>query len=135
MSVEIGSRLELTQAKTSIRATSFAEGRLHLSPTFSGYSEAHTQCNRKVKSMRMAMHSALAAATSASQAFTADLTPDTVLGTTLDEIKASLTEMGYEVRKSEMEDGEIEVYVVKDGKMAEVHVSPSTGKPTKIETK
>lgn len=71
----------------------------------------------------------------ASQALAAELSMDTVLGTTPDEIKASLTDMGYEVRKSETEDGTIEVYVVKDGKMLEIYVSPSTGAPTKIKTK
>ena len=85
--------------------------------------------------MRKIVITALAITALASQALAADLSMDTVLGTTLDEIKASLTDMGYEVRKSEMEDGEIEVYVVKDGKMAEVYVSPDTGKPTKIERK
>lgn len=85
--------------------------------------------------MRKILITALAITAFASQALAADLSMDTVLGTTLDEIKASLTDMGYEVRKSETEDGKIEVYVVKDGKMAEVYVSPSTGKPTKIKMK
>ena len=85
--------------------------------------------------MRKIIITSLAITAFASQAFAAELTKDTVLGTTLEEIKVSLTDMGYEVRKSEMEDGEIEIYVVKDGKMAEVYVSPSTGKPTKIEMK
>ena len=47
---------------------------------------------------------------------------DTMLGTTMEDVTTTLTEMGYEVRKSEME----------DGKMGEVYVSPETGKPTKI---
>ena len=55
----------------------------------------------------------------ATPALAADLTMDSTLGTTMDAVKASLTEMGYEVRKSEMEDGRIEVYFVKDGKMGE----------------
>lgn len=85
--------------------------------------------------MRKIVITALAVTALASQALAAELTKDTVLGTTVKEIKASLTGMGYEVRKSEMENGKIEVYVVKDGKMAEIYVSPSTGKPTKIKTK
>ena len=77
----------------------------------------------------------LAALAFASPALAADLTMETVLGTTIPEVQSKLTEMGYEVRKSEMEDGEIEVYFVKGGKMGEVYVSTSTGKVTKLELK
>lgn len=66
---------------------------------------------------------------------TATIDMDTVLGTTMEEVKATLTGMGYEVRKSEVEDGKMEVYFVGNGKMGEVYVSPETGKPTKIEMK
>jgi hypothetical protein len=58
-----------------------------------------------------------------------------VLGTTMEEVQASLTEMGYEVRKAEMEDGKIEVYFVRDGKMGEVYVDTKTGAVTKLELK
>ena len=68
-------------------------------------------------------------------AFAEDIGMDTVLGTTLQEVQAKLTEMGYEVRKGEAEDGKIEVYFVKDGKMGEVYVSPETGKITKLDVK
>lgn len=68
-------------------------------------------------------------------ALTGDLTMDTTLGTTLADVQAKLVEMGYEVRKAEMEDGEIEVYFIKDGKMGEAYVSPETGKITKLESK
>lgn len=68
-------------------------------------------------------------------ALAGDLTMDTTLGTTLVDVQAKLVEMGYEVRKAEMEDGEIEVYFIKDGKMGEAYVSPETGKITKLETK
>ena len=34
-----------------------------------------------------------------------------------------------------MEDGKIEVYFVRDGKMGEVYVSPETGAVTKLEVK
>ncbi len=64
-----------------------------------------------------------------------DLTGDTVLGTTEAEITARLTEMGYEVRKIEAEDGKIEAYVVKDGKMAEIYVDPVSGKVARLEAK
>ncbi len=68
-------------------------------------------------------------------ALAGDLTMGTTLGTTLVDVQAKLVEMGYEVRKAEMEDGEIEVYFIKDGKMGEAYVSPETGKITKLETK
>jgi len=68
-------------------------------------------------------------------ALAGDLAIDTTLGTTMDDVKAKLVELGYEVRKAEMEDGEIEVYFIKDGKMGEAYVSPETGKITKLETK
>ena len=66
-------------------------------------------------------------------AFAEDLTMDTVLGTTLQEVQAKLTEMGYEVRKGEAEDGKIEVYFVRGNEKGEVYVSPETGKITKLD--
>ena len=71
----------------------------------------------------------------ATPAFAEDLNMDTMLGTTMDAVQSKLTEMGYEVRKAEMEDGKIEVYFVKDGKMGEVYVSTATGKITKLDLK
>jgi len=71
----------------------------------------------------------------ASPALAEDVTMDSVLGTTIEEVQASLTAMGYEVRKAEMEDGKIEVYFVRDGKRGEVYVSPETGAVTKLEVK
>lgn len=62
-----------------------------------------------------------------------DISMDTVLGTTIAEVTASLTERGYEVRKSETEDGEMEVYFVGHGKKGEVYVSARTGKPTRVD--
>lgn len=64
-----------------------------------------------------------------------DVSMDSILGTTLEEVQASLEAMGYEVRKAEMEDGEIEVYFVRDGKMGEVYVSSETGRVIKLEEK
>jgi xylose isomerase len=63
----------------------------------------------------------------------AELTEDSVLGTTIEEVTAALTGMGYEIRKSEMEDGKIEVYIVKDKTMGEVYVSPETGEILELE--
>jgi hypothetical protein len=71
----------------------------------------------------------------ASPALAEDLSSDTVLGTTIEQVQAKLTELGYEVRKAEMEDGKIEVYFVKDGKMGEVYVNPETGTVTKLDVK
>ncbi len=71
----------------------------------------------------------------ATPALAQDLNMDTMLGTTMQEVQTNLTEMGYEVRKAEMEDGKIEVYFVKDGKMGEVYVSSETGQITKLDIK
>jgi len=71
----------------------------------------------------------------ASPALAEDVTMGSNLGTTMEEVQASLTGMGYEVRKAEMEDGKIEVYFVRDGKMGEVYVSTETGAVTKLEEK
>lgn len=68
-------------------------------------------------------------------AYAAELSKDTVLGTTISEVQTTLTDMGYEIRKSELEDGKIEVYFVKGDKMGEVYVSTVTGKITKLKMK
>jgi len=78
---------------------------------------------------------ALAIPALASPAFAEELSKGTVLGTNMEEVQTSLTEMGYEVRKVEMEDGKIEVYFVKDGEMGEVYVSPETGQIIKLDMK
>lgn len=71
----------------------------------------------------------------ASPALAEDVTMGSSLGTSMEEVQASLTAMGYEVRKAEMEDGKIEVYFVRDGKMGEVYVSTESGEVTKLEEK
>ena len=71
----------------------------------------------------------------ATPALAEDVTMDSILGTTMEEVQASLTAMGYEVRKAEMEDGKIEVYFVRDGQMGEVYVNPQTVAVTKLELK
>lgn len=57
---------------------------------------------------------------------------DTELGTSAEAVEAKLVEMGYEVRKMDMEDGMIEAYAVKGDEMLEVYVSPETGLVAKI---
>ncbi|NDW44434.1 PepSY domain-containing protein [Ruegeria sp. PrR005] len=76
-----------------------------------------------------------ALALAAAPVFAMDLTTETVLGTTEEAVRASLKDLGYEVRKTEAEDGKIEAYVVKDKTMAEVDVDLTTGKVVKIKTK
>ena len=71
----------------------------------------------------------------ATPAFAQDLTTETMLGTTMEEVKATLTEMGYDVRKAETEDGKIEVYFVKDGQMGEVYVNAASGAIIKLDVK
>lgn len=71
----------------------------------------------------------------AGPAIAKDLTKDAMLGNSMDAVKKSLTDMGYEVRKAEMEDGNIEVYFVKGDKKGEVYVSPKTGKIVKMKIK
>jgi len=78
---------------------------------------------------------ALLASLAAGAAFAEDLTPQSMLGHTEDEVKATLTTMGYEVRKIEEEDGKIEAYVVKDGHMGEVYVDPASGAVSKLSMK
>ncbi len=58
-----------------------------------------------------------------------------MLGHSMDEVKTSLEEMGYEVRKAEMEEGKIEVYFVKGTTKGEVYVDPDTGKITELKMK
>ena len=81
---------------------------------------------------KLAMVALLALAT---PALAEEVTMESMLGTTLEEVQASLTAMGYEVRKAEMEDGKIEVYFVRDGKMGEVYVNASTGAVMTLEIK
>ena len=71
----------------------------------------------------------------ATPALAEDVSMNSTLGTTMEEVQASLTAMGYEVRKAEMEDGKIEVYFVRDGQRGEVYVSPQTGAVTKLKLK
>lgn len=85
--------------------------------------------------MRKFAFTALAVALLSGPAFASTLSMDSVLGTTIDAISASLKEMGYEIRKAEMEDGKIEVYFVGNNQMGEVYVDATTGKPVKLEIK
>ncbi len=91
--------------------------------------------------MRKIAFATLAAVTLATQGFAgshgggAMIDMDTQLGTTREDVTATLSAMGYQVRKFDMEDGKLEVYFVGNGKMGEVYISTQTGTPTKIEMK
>ncbi|MCB1330053.1 MAG: PepSY domain-containing protein [Maritimibacter sp.] len=61
-----------------------------------------------------------------------DLAVGTQLGTTEDAIKTALTDMGWEVRKLDTEDGMIEAYAVMGDMMAEIYVDPTTGAVVKL---
>jgi hypothetical protein len=82
--------------------------------------------------MRYAIAALLLAA---APAFAATLEVGQDMGRTAEAVTAALKSDGYEVRKVETEDGKIEVYMVKEGKMSEIYVSAETGKITKVETK
>ena len=64
---------------------------------------------------------------------TEDALVGTDAGKTPEEITASLTEQGFEVRKIETEDGTLEAYARKDGERYEIYVDRATGKVTKVE--
>lgn len=61
-----------------------------------------------------------------------DLAKDSYLGKTIDEVRATLTEKGYDVRKTETEDGLIEAYVVKDRQKHEIYVDTKSGTVVRI---
>lgn len=61
-----------------------------------------------------------------------DLAMGMELGTTPDAVKTALTDMGWEVRKLDMEDGMIEAYAVMGNQMAEIYVDPTTGQVVKV---
>ena len=74
----------------------------------------------------------LGAFLAASPALALDFSTDTVLGTSMQEVKGTLANMGYEVRKSEMEDGMIEAYFIKGSEKGDVYVNTQTGKVERI---
>ena len=93
-----------------------------------------TNANNGVIHMRKIILTA-AAVLVAMPAFASELTTGQELGKNLDEVKATLSGMGYDVRKGEMEDGLIEVYFVKDNMKGEVYVDGSTGKISRFTEK
>ena len=55
---------------------------------------------------------------------TAALASSRVSESTQNEITTKMAAEGYDVRKIEIEDGEIEVYALKDGKRLEIYLNP-----------
>ena len=74
---------------------------------------------------------ALAAAIGASAA-PEEIAPGVTLGANPDAIRASLVEKGYEVRKIQTEDDELEAYALKDGHRYEIYVDTTSGAVTKV---
>lgn len=68
----------------------------------------------------------------AAPAFATDLTMGTELGTSPEAVKTALTDMGWDVRKLDMEDGMIEAYAVMGKQMAEIYVDPTSGQIVKV---
>jgi hypothetical protein len=74
----------------------------------------------------------LAAAAAIAAPALAEVTVGAMVGHDEAEVRQTLTADGYEVRKVETEDGEIEAYALKDGKKLEVYVDAATGAVTRI---
>ena len=54
------------------------------------------------------------------------------VGKTAEEIANSLIAQGYEVRKVKPEDGMLEAYALKDGRLYEIYVDTTTGTVAKV---
>lgn len=77
----------------------------------------------------------LAVLAMATPALANQLAVGTNIGKTASAARQKLTEMGYDVRKSEMEKGKIELYVVKNNARREIYVDPATGQVQRIKAK
>jgi hypothetical protein len=62
----------------------------------------------------------------------ADIAKGETLGNDAEAITAALVAKGYEVRKVESEDGELEAYALKDGVRYEIYVDTASGAVTKV---
>lgn len=85
--------------------------------------------------MKLAYAMTLAAALFAAPVLAESIAVGTQVGHDDAQIRATLTGQGYEVRKTDTEDGKIEVYAVKEGKKLEIYVDPTTGAVTKVKEK
>ncbi len=85
--------------------------------------------------MKLAHAMALAAALFAAPAVAESVAVGAQVGRDDAQIRATLTGQGYDVRKTETEDGKIEIYAVKEGRKLEIYVDPTTGAVTKVKEK
>lgn len=68
----------------------------------------------------------------AAPAFAEGLAKGQMLGTSEEAVRSALTDLGWEVRKIDMEDGMIEAYAVMGKDMAEIYVDPASGEIVRI---
>ncbi len=78
---------------------------------------------------------ALALTLVASPVIAQEVAPGDQIGTEIGAIASALSERGYEVRKTEREDGKVEVYAVREGRRFEIYVDPETGAVTRVKEK
>lgn len=78
---------------------------------------------------------ALVLAIAAAPALAQEVAVGDALGADSGAISAALAERGYEIRKTEREDGKIEVYAVREGRRFEIYVDAKTGAVTRIKEK
>jgi len=84
---------------------------------------------------RILLVPAMAAALTALPALAVEPEMGARLGTTLDEISASLAADGYALTEFESEDGRIELTVIKEARRIEAYVDPVTGEVTRAESR
>lgn len=77
----------------------------------------------------------MAVLAAATPALASQLAVGTNVGKTASAARQALTKMGFDVRKSEMERGRIELYVVKNDMRREVYVDPASGNIQRIKVK
>ena len=78
---------------------------------------------------------ALALALFAAPACAQEVAPGDQLGTEIGAISTALSGRGYEVRKTEREDGKVEVYAVREGRRFEIYVDVETGAVIRVKEK
>jgi len=79
-----------------------------------------------------ALAAAIFAAGGAFAASEAAIETGTVLGKNAEAIRDALVDKGFEVRKIDKEDDELEAYAVRDKHRYEIYVSVETGAVTKV---
>lgn len=59
---------------------------------------------------------------------------DTSTWMSVDALKLKATEMGYDVKKVEIDDGCFEIYAIKDGKRVEAYLNPVSGEVVRVKS-